>query len=384
MKAMAGKPAGIYVHIPFCVRKCPYCDFYSVADLSRIDSYVDALLHEMAFCEKPRVCPDTIYFGGGTPSILSSTMIGRIIDGAFRFFDMSDNVEVTLEVNPGTVDASRLSAFRDAGINRLIIGAQSFDDEKLNFLGRIHDGSEAKTAIREAGRAGFENIGIDLICGIPGREAGDWEKELKTALSFSLPHLSCYMLTIEPGTPLYSDMEDGRFSPVAENLAADLFEVTMEVLDRAGYDHYEISNFAKMPGFRSRHNCKYWTGAPYVGLGASAHSHVKGERYWNVRSADRYIARVSSGLSPVDGKERPDTDQQMIEAVYLGLRAAEGIDSRAFELRFGRACNEIFGREIATLSRHGLLESCDDNRICLTRQGKLKADAVAGRLIGCI
>jgi len=377
-------PAGIYIHVPFCVRKCPYCDFYSIADRTRMDEYVDALIREMSGRGKSTPEADTIYFGGGTPSLLSPGAIGRIVDAVHRFFKVATGAEVTLEVNPGTVNTQILSDFRNAGINRINMGIQSFFDETLDFLGRIHDARESKASLVAADRAGFENIGMDLICGIPGRTLKDWQKELKAAFSFLPAHLSCYMLSIEPNTPLYSAMKSGRFKPVSEDLASDIFCATMEAAEHFGYDHYEVSNFAKKAAFRSRHNVKYWIGAPYAGLGPSAHSFIDGIRFWNVCSVDKYITSLFSGLSPIEACERPNAEQQLIEAVYLGLRMGDGIDIEDFKNRFSRSLARRLAGETEILTRHGLLLKRDGTRICLTREGMLKVDAVADWLLGRI
>ncbi|MCG2755382.1 MAG: radical SAM family heme chaperone HemW, partial [Desulfobacteraceae bacterium] len=272
------------MHIPFCINKCPYCDFYSITDQSLQQLFIEALIQEMQMASIPSLVCDTLYFGGGTPSVLRPENIGRIIESAYGLFNISTDSEVTIEVNPGTVTSEQLTEYRNIGINRINIGAQSFNDEILNFLGRIHSSNDADLTIRGARKAGFDNIGIDLIYGIPGQTKEMWLSDLRRAIEFEPEHLSCYMLTYEKGTPLDIDREQGKVKPVADSLLAELFETTMEYLTAHGYVHYEISNFAKNASRISRHNMKYWSFSPYLGFGPSAHSFTGHQRYWNCRS----------------------------------------------------------------------------------------------------
>ena len=258
----ADPPAGLYIHIPFCRRKCPYCDFYSVTGTERAADFLTALESEMRlYADRPLVF-DTLYIGGGTPSVLSVEDIRRILRAAGNAFQILPDSEITLEVNPGTVTVEKLHRLRLAGINRISIGVQSFQQDNLEFLGRIHSSTEASASIRAARQAGFERIGLDLIYGLPDQSRAAWRADLEQALQFAPQHLSCYALTYEPGTPLSADRAAGRFQAAADETVAALFRETAAFLQDRGYEHYEISNVARGSDSRSRHNCKYWNFAP--------------------------------------------------------------------------------------------------------------------------
>jgi oxygen-independent coproporphyrinogen-3 oxidase len=372
---MCVEPAGIYIHIPFCIRKCPYCDFYSISDLSLSDAFTEALQKEMQMAEFSFPA-DTIYFGGGTPSVLDPDQIDRIIRAAYQCFSIAESAEITIEVNPGTVSFEKLKTYRRMGVNRLNIGVQSFQDEHLRFLGRIHSGSDAKHAIDWAKKAGFDNIGLDLIYGIPGQSEAIWLADLDAALEFAPAHLSCYMLTYPEGTPIEKQRQAGLFYPSDDNTVSSLFLKTGEYLSRHGYLHYEISNFARSESLMSRHNRKYWNDVSYLGFGPSAHSFIKPERFWNVRSVKRYIQRIDAGKRPISGKEELTRDQQMMEAIYLGLRQKQGIDIARFNQKFGMSFEETFKDILKRLEREGLRE--DQPGFCsLSEKGMLFADGAA-------
>ncbi len=327
--------AGIYIHIPFCERKCRYCDFYSVTDTDRQNAFQRALTAEIRRRAHPSWIVDSIYFGGGTPSLLAPAFFERLLMIIDRSFHIQAGVEITLEANPGTVDFDRLKAYRAGGINRLNLGVQSFDDTSLRFLGRVHSNAQARSAIAMARRAGFENLGLDLIYGLPNQTVDAWEADLDQALSERPVHLSCYALTYAPGTPLMRDRQSGGHEAAGEDQIATLFDSTARVLGAAGFDHYEISNFAVTPQFRSRHNIKYWTRAPYLGFGPAAHSFDPPRRSWNVADLETYIGRLDRGRLAEEGRELLDNAQQMIETVFLGLRMAAGIDLDAFATHYG-------------------------------------------------
>ncbi len=373
---------GLYVHVPFCRRKCRYCDFYSVPGTDRLDCFVQALCREMAAATAPAPA-DTLYFGGGTPSLLSAHAVSRILAAAVDRCRLTDRAEITLEANPGTVTRASLKAFREIGINRLNLGVQAFDDEALTFLGRIHSAREGCAAVDAARDAGFENLGIDLIYGLPGQTPGAWEKTLEAAVGLGCEHLSCYLLSCEPGTPLEADRRCGRYRPLSETRLGRLFRITHGFLTERGYDHYEISNFARTPGHRSRHNTKYWDGAPYLGFGPSAHSFLPPERSWNVASLDGYLARIAAGRSPRSDQETLDRRQQMIEAVYLGLRRSCGIRIQGFKDRFGRDFAAVFSGAIEVLVEKGLMRMGAD--ACrLTLEGMVVMDSIVARLVARI
>ena len=374
---------GIYVHVPFCRRKCPYCDFYSVSETDWLPAYLDALSEEIRLAEKPEGPYDTVYFGGGTPSMIDADQMERLLDKIYTRFDIAANAEITLEANPGTVSADLLKRYRAAGINRINIGVQSFNDERLRFLGRIHSGAQSVEALRQARDAGFDNIGLDLIYGLPGQKAAGWRKELSAALKFSPEHLSCYLLTYPSGTPMADALHQKRFTPLSEDACGDLFIQTHDFLIDKGYDHYEISNFAASEEKRSRHNQKYWRHAPYIGLGPAAHSYWHHRRHWNVSSVKQYVATIQSGRLPVEDREALTTEQEMMEAVYLGLRCAEGLGLESFATRFGVDFKDKFQAVLAQYQAEGYV-TANDGRCALTRQGLLYADSIAAAFIDSI
>ncbi|GAB6097984.1 radical SAM family heme chaperone HemW [Desulfatiferula olefinivorans] len=377
---------GLYIHVPFCVQKCPYCDFYSVTDLSLRNDWVRAVTIEIqrvaaAECPEHRTV-DTVYFGGGTPSVLSATHIGALLMAVSKAYHLTADVEITLEMNPGTVTADFLKDLMAIGVNRLSVGVQSFDDRSLSFLGRIHTAGEAEAILGAARDQGFWNVGLDIIHGLPGQTPQALEKDLDRALSFEPAHLSCYMLTYEDGTPLFKRLETGLITPLAEAPAARLFTIVMDRLGREGYLHYEISNHARTPDTRSRHNMKYWDALPYRGFGPSAHSYRPGEhkRSWNVRDIGSYLDRINRGLSAEESHEILSRDQEITEAVYLGLRKRSGIDPGAFRARFDAEFHALFGEAMAPVQAQGLLEVADGS-VRLTRKGLLLADHITARLV---
>lgn len=374
---------GIYIHIPFCIRKCPYCDFYSVTDLFLISRFVSAVIREIEMTDRPPAQVDTIFFGGGTPSVLDARQIGGILDAIRRCFDVFTDVEITMEINPGTLDARGLMSFHDAGVNRLSIGIQSFYDPALGFLGRIHTAADGLRAFAAARDAGFDNIGLDLIFGLPGQTLAQWQQDLETAVRLGPEHLSCYQLTYEAGTRMSADLEAKKFHVLNEAGAAEMFEQTGRFLTSAGYERYEISNFAVSPSKRSRHNLKYWTFAPYLGFGPSAHSFAACRRSWNVRDIGDYLARINAGGLPTEGGETLDRTRQMTEAIYLGLRLADGISIAEFENRFQTEFSAQFGDVTVLFESRGFLV-IENGRCFLTRQGMRFADGIAGRLIEAI
>ena len=371
---------GIYIHIPFCVRKCLYCDFYSVTDVSLQTPFVSALIKEIVSAESFDVPADTLYIGGGTPSVIDPASIEAIIEAVRRRFLLSAAAEITLEANPGTISPDTLAAYRRAGINRLNIGVQSFYDEALSFLGRCHSSREARQALEWARAAGFENVGLDLIYGLPGQSVEMWRETLAEGLSFRPEHFSCYTLTYEPGTPLTRMLESGEIDAADEELAADLFRTTINVLTRAGYEHYEISNFARTSELKSRHNRKYWNHTPYLGFGPAAHSFTDGMRRWNIGDLSAYIRRMEAGQSPVGDTETLTRDQLMMETIYLGLRTGDGIDLIRFETRFGDSFREMFSSLLQSLLEEKLL-TLTDARCALTERGMCFHDHITARFV---
>ncbi|MDY6839067.1 MAG: radical SAM family heme chaperone HemW [Thermodesulfobacteriota bacterium] len=369
--------AGLYIHFPFCIRKCPYCDFYSITDLREMDAFVDVLLREMAVVTMPEVAFDTMYIGGGTPSLLTPSQLTKILQRAHRRCGFTQGVEVTMEMNPGTVSLDFLKAFMHGGVNRVNLGIQSFDDQQLEFLGRLHSAQECREALRLARAAGVENVGLDLIYGLPNQSLKGWLEDLKEAVSYEPEHLSCYMLTYEEGTPFHEWRNAGKFRPLDEGAARELFELTIDFLSSRGYDHYEISNFARGKTFRSRHNQKYWSHGPYVGLGPSAHSFVWPKRWWNHCSLGHYLESLGSKELPVEGMEHLSKGQLMLETVFLGLRTSDGVDTLQFKRQYKLDFFDLFGDLVERLEAQGLLAASFD-RCALTVEGMLLSDTVAG------
>jgi oxygen-independent coproporphyrinogen-3 oxidase len=378
--------AGLYVHIPFCVKKCPYCDFYSITDRSLCPAFVDALISEMHMTRNQNLTFDTLYMGGGTPSVLDAKTIGKIIETARQSYEILPHAEITLEVNPGTVGLTQFEEYRCSGVNRINIGVQSFDPVNLQFLGRIHSGDDAHAAVTWARKAGFENLGLDLIYGIPNQTKKSWLRDLRLAIESEPRHLSCYMLSFEPGTLLYRDLQEDRLKPLAEPQVCEMFETTLEFLSDKGYVQYEISNFARASmnssGLksaecnRSRHNMKYWNFAPYIGLGPSAHSFLEPKRYWNCADVEKYIQDLNAETLPRAGEERLSMEQLMIEAIYLGLRQTTGILIDVFDKKFGVNFKAMFEEIITNLEARGLIE-LSQNRCALTCRGMLYLDSIA-------
>ena len=376
---MRSNNAGLYIHIPFCERKCPYCDFYSVIDLALKPRFLKALIAEMELVSAEGLCFDTLYIGGGTPSVYGYNDIGQIVTAISRNFDLRPHAEISMEVNPGTVSIEQLKGYRKAGINRINIGVQSFYQKNLDFLGRIHSANEARSAVTEAQRAGFQNTGLDLIYGLPNQSKPDWLADLKQAVDYDPTHLSCYMLTYEKGTPLCSGLKGGQVQPLADDNVRTLFETTIEYLEDHRYVQYEISNFARIGNdgkpHISRHNLKYWTRVPYIGLGPSAHSFVEPQRYWNVSSVRSYLAAIESGRLPVAEKEVLSEQQQMIEAIYLGLRMTAGIDLAGFKAKYGIDFMKAFKAVITDLEERNYIE-VKNSRCALTRRGRAFLDSI--------
>lgn len=377
--------AGIYIHLPFCRRKCPYCDFYSEVGTERHRRRFLAALHQELILRADRdLAADSIYFGGGTPSLFAPAQIGGLIEGIAKLFHLSTDSEITLEANPGTVTRNTLEGYRAAGVNRLNLGIQSFNDRNLALLGRIHDARAARRALAAARAAGFDDIGIDLIYGLPGQAPENWQADLQAVLEAAPAHLSGYMLTYAPGTPLEADRIAGRIRPLPEAAVADLFDITVQVLTENGFVHYEIANFARAgnPPAWSRHNRKYWNQAPYLGFGPGAHSYDGRVRRWNDADLGTYLQALENGHRPPGGEETLTREQQMIEAVFLGLRQTAGMDIEEFETRFEVQFETLFGPALADPVGAGLAVlgkgSCR-----LTRKGLLVADAVAARLATC-
>ena len=379
------QPAGIYIHIPFCIKKCSYCDFYSTTEVSLQSAFLDALTREMQLTRNDALRFDTLYIGGGTPSVLDTGIIGRIIESARSQFHILSNAEITVEVNPGTVNSHKLKDYMGSGVNRINIGVQSFQDANLDFLGRIHTGQAAKSAVKQAQNTGVHNIGLDLVFGLPGQTRTDWLLDLRQAVELEPAHLSCYILSYEPGTPMDRDRKAGRFQPLSEQRVSDLFETTLTFLSNHAYHQYEISNFARSISddtepCRSRHNQKYWSFVSYIGLGPSAHSFFDKTRYWNHRDIGKYIKHLKAGRLAVAEKEKLNREQLMIEAIYLGLRQTKGITVDAFDQKFSISFKKTYNELITLLEQKRLIQ-LSQNQCALTTRGMLLLDSIAAMFV---
>ena len=338
---------GLYLHTPFCCSKCPYCDFFSIVpkEKQEVDAYPDLLLQELQQAAGKWQGPLTsIFFGGGTPSLLPAKGIKEILDSARATFGFAAEIEISLEANPGTVTLPYLVALRRAGINRLSLGVQALNDADLARLGRVHSRQDSLDAIAAARTAGFDNLSLDLIYSRPDQDLGQLRGEIAQLVELQPQHLSCYGLTVEEGTPFAQREEDGTLTLPGEDAAAAAYLCVHEELTKAGFGHYEISNFAR-PGFECRHNLGYWRRQPYLGLGAGAHSlcgNGWGERLSVPPDLDLYRQRLAAGAATAETIEICDQQLAMAETLYLGLRTAEGVIDTAFSQRFGRSIAEVF------------------------------------------
>ncbi len=379
----------LYVHIPYCVSKCPYCDFNShVAARIPEQEYTQALLRELRHHSESEAWANrsvkTIFFGGGTPSTFQGTSIGAVLDQAAKLFRFDEPMEITLEANPGTVDANRFRDYRRCGVNRISIGAQTFDAELLRFLGRVHSAEETRQALTSVREAGFDNFSLDLIYGIPDQTLDGVSRDLSQALACEPPHLSAYNLTIEEGTPFHARYRQGLLRPLDEEVEIEMAERIQWTLAQAGLDRYEISNYAR-PGFESRHNVNYWEGGDYLGIGAGAHSHHRrpedplGERWHNERSPTGYMRRAAEAGHAVTERERPERRQAMAEHLFTGLRMTGGVSVPGFRRRFGTKPENAFP-EIADWLSEGLLAE-DGQRLRFAPRGLLLANELFVRLV---
>ncbi len=372
--------AGVYVHIPFCASRCLYCDFFSTTALGRRSEYVNSLLMEMEHrqgeyegYDKGEV--ETIYIGGGTPSQLRPGELGRIFDAVYAHFRVSESAEVTVECNPEDVDKSFLDGLKKLPVNRVSMGIQTFDDEQLRFLCRRHNSEKAVEAVHTLQDEGYENISVDLMFGFPGERITDWEQDLKTAVLLGVPHLSAYSLMYEEGTRLTQLRDSGKITPIDDEQSLSMYTLLIEYTEESGYEHYELSNFSK-PGYESRHNTCYWTGVPYIGLGAGAHSYDgRRIRRWNVSSLDKYIKGVSTGSSYYETERLSDTDIYN-EYIMTRLRTRNGIDLKEFDCQYGENEEKTLFEE--TMKRHLTLGNLavESGRLHLTCKGLFISDSV--------
>lgn len=379
--------ASLYLHIPFCHTRCHYCDFNTYAGMLPLrEPYVRALITEIGLAGNlarqangtPRRSR-TIFFGGGTPSLLTVEQIKRLLIACREAFAVDEEAEITLEANPGTLSAEQLSGLRAAGINRLSLGAQSFDAELLHTLGRIHTPEETIKALNNARGAGFQSINLDFMFGLPGQTMQHWKTTLERALALHPEHFSLYSLIIEEGTNFYTWTNEGRLVPGDEDLCADMYEFADERLQAEGYENYEISNWA-LPGHQSRHNLTYWQNLPYIGMGAGAHSFFGGRRFSNVLKPQEYIRLLQKQQLPEADSEFVDRIQEMSETAFLGLRTAQGLHLPTFAERFTESFIQFVGSRLRTVEEAGLLER-NHEWIRLSKRGRLLGNEVFLRLL---
>ena len=381
------KTASLYLHIPFCHTRCYYCDFNTYAGLLPMrEPYVRALSKEIELAGLQARHTDgtlrrsrTIFFGGGTPSLLTVEQITRLLNACRTAFVVDDDAEITLEANPGTLTAEQLVGLRKAGINRLSMGAQSFDGELLKALGRIHTPAEITQAVHFARAAGFTSINIDFMFGLPNQTMQQWQDTLKQALDLQPDHLSLYSLIIEEGTPFFDWTQEGRITPGDEDLCADMYEYADELLASAGYINYEISNWAR-PVKHSLHNLTYWQNLPYIGLGAGAHSYFADKRYADEREPAKYIQLLKTGTLPIAEEETISREQAMSETAFLALRTAMGLHLPTFTERFNQSFNQFVGDRLQRVEEAGLLEYKGE-WIRLSKRGRLLGNEVFMRLL---
>ncbi len=383
------EPFSLYVHIPYCVSKCPYCDFNShVAARIPEEEYTQALLRELRHYSESEAWAGrsvkTVFFGGGTPSTFEGSSIGAVLEQAAKLFGFDEAMEITLEANPGAVDAGRFRDYRACGVNRISIGAQSFDAKLLQFLGRVHSADETRQALRSVRESGFDNFSLDLIYGNPGQTVDGVSRDLSEALEHEPPHLSAYNLTIEEGTPFHARYRQGLLTPLDEEVEIEMAARIQRTLADAGLERYEISNYAR-PGLESRHNINYWQGGDYLSIGAGAHSYHRrpddpfGERWQNERLPSGYMRRTRAAGHAVTERERPELHQAMAECLFTGLRMMAGVSVPEFRRRFGTRPEHAFPVIADWLSDGLLIEG--GRRLRLAPRGLLVANELFVKLV---
>ncbi|MGH2642591.1 MAG: radical SAM family heme chaperone HemW [Chitinophagaceae bacterium] len=378
---------GIYIHIPFCKQACYYCNFHFSTLWKNTNEMIQAIKTEIELQkdffngisdkEMDNKSIQTIYLGGGTPSLLEVQDIDVLLMTVFKYFNSTSDCEITLEANPDDVNPEKLRRWKQSGINRFSIGVQSFYDDDLKWMNRSHDSLQAYNSILEIKKAGFRNFSADLIFGIPAQTDRQWEKNIDQMIQLEVPHLSCYALTVEPRTPLYHFIQKKKYQPVNEEQTARQFEMLIKKLVSAGYEHYEISNFSK-PGFRSIHNSNYWKGIPYIGIGPSAHSFNGKMRQWNIANNALYIDSLLKGIIPAES-EILTPDMQWDEYIMTSLRTMEGCDLNFIIEKWGKAESEKLKVESLSFLSKGQMV-LENGHLILTEKGKLFADGIASAL----
>lgn len=373
----------IYIHIPFCVKKCAYCDFASFSGrMAQAEAYVQAVCREIreqaAFFGARNV--RSVFIGGGTPTLLTGAQIGELLNTLRACFSLDDDAEITMEGNPGTLSLERLVAYRAAGVNRLSLGVQSMNDDLLASIGRIHTARQAEEAVFLAREAGFENLNLDLMYGLPGQTCAQWTQTLERAMALEPQHLSCYSLIVEEGTPLFDAVQAGNCASLPDEESVEAMdEATFRLTREAGYERYEVSNYAQA-GFECRHNRVYWECLPYLGLGLNAHSDMDGKRFYNPADWEAYM-HLANGEEALREEEGENTrEERMFERMMMGLRMVRGVDAFRFEQDFGRTVEAVWPQTIGDMEKNGLMMR-GAGRICLTERGMQVMNGVLVRLL---
>ncbi|MCK8521070.1 radical SAM family heme chaperone HemW [Aquimarina sp. D1M17] len=370
--------SGIYIHIPFCKQACHYCDFHFSTSLKKKDDMLDALIKEIILrkSEMENTSIETIYFGGGTPSVLSIAELTSIIDTIYTHYQVVQHPEITIEANPDDLSEPKIQVLANSNVNRLSIGIQSFFEEDLQMMNRAHDAQEAEQCLSLATQL-FNNISIDLIYGIPNMSIDRWKENITKALNFGIPHISCYALTVEPNTALPKLIEKGEIAPVDDDLAQQHFEVLIEYLALEGFEHYELSNFGK-PGFHSKNNTAYWQGKSYLGIGPSAHSYDGLHRSWNIANNSKYIQALQQDQLPNEVETLTTTDRYN-EYIMTGLRTMWGVSLQKIVSEFGKKYLEYLLQQAQHHIKEHLL-FLDGDRLYVTKKGKFLSDGIASDL----
>ncbi|MEZ7600377.1 radical SAM family heme chaperone HemW [Streptococcus sp. 27098_8_69] len=374
---MHKKPTSAYVHIPFCTQICYYCDFSKVFIKNQpVDSYLEHLLQEFHSYDIQKL--RTLYIGGGTPTALSASQLEVLLDGLTKNLDLSMLEELTIEANPGDLDADKIAVLKNSAVNRVSLGVQTFDDKMLKKIGRSHLEKDIYENIDRLKLAGFDNISIDLIYALPGQTMDQVKDNVAKAIALDIPHMSLYSLILENHTVFMNRMRRGKLPLPKEELEAEMFDYIIAELERAGFEHYEISNFS-MPGFESRHNLMYWDNAEYYGIGAGASGYVDGVRYKNHGPIRRYLKAVEEGSARIN-EEHLSQREQMEEEMFLGLRKKSGVSMARFEEKFGRSFQELYGDVVRELIQQGLMQ-VEGDCVRMTKRGLFLGDTVAERFI---
>ena len=374
---MQAKPSSAYVHIPFCTQICYYCDFSKVFIKNQpVDAYLEHLIQETRSYEIGKL--RTLYIGGGTPTALSAQQLAYLLTELPKVMDLSEVEEFTIEANPGDLDPDKIAVLKDSQVNRVSLGVQTFDNKMLKKIGRSHQEQDIYDNIRHLKQAGFDNISIDLIYALPGQTMDQVKENVSKAIDLDIPHMSLYSLILENHTVFMNRMRRGKLPLPKEELEAEMFEYIIEELEKAGFEHYEISNFSK-PGFESRHNLVYWDNAEYYGLGAGASGYVDGIRYKNHGPIRHYLEAVEAGKARIT-EEHLTLEEKMEEELFLGLRKKTGVSKARFEEKFGVSFDQRYGQVVANLTEQGLLVP-DDKQVRMTKRGLFLGDNVAEKFI---